>query len=91
MKQSRRTFARDQRPPSSPFLRHAGVHRAQVDLPLVLQLQVGVAEDPHQDAGAHVVHPGLRGAHCDLDLVAGLLVGVFGDVGWEGDGGGGRQ
>lgn len=68
---------------SSPLLRHAGVHRAQVDLPLVLQLQVSVAEDPHQDAGAHVVDPGLRGAHGDLDLVAGLLVGVFRDVGCE--------
>lgn len=67
---------------SSPLLRHAGVHRAQVDLPLVLQLQVGVAEDPHKDAGAHVVDPSLRGAHGDLDLVAGLLVGVFRDVGW---------
>lgn len=65
----------------APFLREAGVHRAQVDLPLVLQLQVGVAEDAHQDAGAHVVDAGLRRAHGDLDLVAGLLVGVFGDVG----------
>lgn len=68
---------------SSPLLRHAGVHRAQVNLPLILQLQVGVAEDPHQDAGAHVVDPGLCGAHGDLDFVAGLLVGVFRDVGWE--------
>ena len=72
-------------PLSVPLLCRVGVHGAEVDLPLVLQLQVSVAEDPHEDAGAHVVHPGLCGAHGDLDLMAGLLVGMLPDVGCNTD------
>ena len=66
-----------------PFLWETGVNSVEVDLPLIMELEVSIAEHTHEDAGAHVVNTRFGGAHGDLDLVAGLLVWVLGDVCFE--------
>lgn len=60
------------------FIGYAGIQCVvQVHLPLVLQPEVSVTEDAHEDAGAHVIDPGFGGAHGDLNFVTGLLIWMF--------------